>query len=68
MFASPQASPRQPLAEEDQNSPPVQPRGAAVRPTAAGGAFLTEAIADLRRENARLQHDVEAQRCVHPTR
>jgi hypothetical protein len=65
MLASPQASPRQPLAEEDQNSPPVQPRGA-VRPTAAGGAFLTEAIDTLRRENARLQHDVDAQRCVQP--
>ena len=63
---SPQSSPRRPLVEalENENSLPPLPRSPAPTPTLAGGVFLLDVVAELRRENERLAADLGAQRCA----
>jgi hypothetical protein len=60
--ATPRVSHRKPLPPQEQSSPPPVQRSAAAVPLPTPAA--SNVIGDLRRENVRLQRDLDSQRCV----
>ena len=62
--ATPRVSHRQPLPPQEQSSPPPVQRSAAAVPLPTPAASTV--VGDLRRENVRLQRDLDSQRCAFP--